>query len=196
MDEETLRVKRLFEALEKVERTSRLSIEHEITDMGTTAVEFLVAIMLDPEGENRYQAAKLLGKIAKQTRDPCLVEPMVKALGSPDFMIRQIAAQVLGILGDRRTSEVLIGALKDEKVMVQLWAVESLGRLGVPSAVGPLVELLQNTESSTLRHTIIRVLGTLGNPEVIPIILTFKDDEDSHVRARVTDAVQALRKNK
>jgi HEAT repeat protein len=196
MDEETLRVKRLFEALEKVERTSRLSIEHEITDMGTTAVEFLVAIMLDPEGENRYQAAKLLGKIAKQTRDPCLVEPMVKALGSPDFMIRQIAAQVLGILGDRRTSEVLIGALKDEKVMVQLWAVESLGKLGVPSAVGPLVELLQNTESSTLRHTIIRVLGTLGNPEVIPIILTFKDDEDSHVRARVTDAVQALRKNK
>jgi HEAT repeat protein len=196
MDEETLRVKRLFEALEKVERTSRLSIEHEITDMGTTAVEFLVAIMLDPEGENRYQAAKLLGKIAKQTRDPCLVEPMVKALGSPDFMIRQIAAQVLGILGDRRTSEVLVGALKDEKVMVQLWAVESLGKLGVPSAVGPLVELLQNTESSTLRHTIIRVLGTLGNPEVIPIILTFKDDEDSHVRARVTDAVQALRKNK
>lgn len=192
----TLQVRKLLNALPETDITTHLAIEDELLAIGPAAIAPMAAVMLDSDAKDCYKAAHVLARMAAKTPDPSLMDPMCEALHSPHFMVRQVAAQTLGMLGDRRAMALLVEALNDEKLLVQLWSVEALGKLGDPRAVAPLVEALKRTESSTVRYTIIRVLGEMGDPEVIPVILTYRDDDNHHVRARVRDAVEALSKRR
>jgi HEAT repeat protein len=58
--------------------------------------------------------------------------------------------------------------------------------------VDALLEILQLTGSPTIRHSIIKVLGTLGDKRAIPIIRTFETDDDHHVREWTTIALEQL----
>lgn len=191
-----LQAQQLLDALQEVDMTAQLAIEDELLAIGPGAIAPLVAAMLGPDDKVCYKAAHVLAKMAAETRDPSLVDPMCEALHSPQLMVRQVAAQVLGMLGDCRAVMPLIEALKDEKPLVQLWAAESLGRLGDPGIVAPLVKALKRTDAPTVRYTIIRILGGLGDPSVLPVILKYQDDENHHVRARVRDAVKELSKQR
>jgi HEAT repeat protein len=190
--DQTTRINQLIDSLPEADLTTQLEIERALLDMGEAALPLLSAAMLGHEGRKAYKAARILGKMALAAHNLALVDPLCAALGSPHFMVRQTAAQVLGVLGDRRAMTPLIKTLQDEKVQVQLWVVESLAKFDDPGVISPLVETLQQTPSPTLRYTIIRVLGTLGDPAVLPVILAFQDDADYHVRSKVRDAVHEL----
>ena len=59
---------------------------------------------------------------------------------------RPKAARVLGVVGDGRAVEPLIGALRDDNVRTRSEAAYALGELGDIRAVGPLDELLGDEE--------------------------------------------------
>jgi HEAT repeat protein len=68
-----------------------------------------------------------------------------------------------------------------------------LGRLGDRRAVDYLLAELRRTESSTLRYTLIRALGNLGDPRAVEAIMSFEFDENHHVRAHAQRALSQLR---
>ncbi len=186
----------LLEALENANVAERIEIESVLMRLGKSDPETLVSVMQFGEGKKCYVAAKILGRIVQKFNDltEVVVDAMIDALRSPNPGLRQAVAQMLGEIADKRAVIPLLEALSDDNLMVQIWIVESLGKLDDQRAVNPLVDLLLQTQSSTLRHIIVRILGLLGNPNVIPIIETFKDDDDRHVRSRVRDAITMLRR--
>ncbi len=72
------------------------------------------------------------------------VDGLTDALDSPDALIRQRAAQALGILGDPAAVDPLIGVLGDPVVGVREAAADSLVMVG-NLAVEPLIQVLEGS---------------------------------------------------
>jgi HEAT repeat protein len=90
---------------------------------------------------NVKHAAAAHGKIG----DPRAVEPLIDAL-STDMWLQFPAAIALGDIGDSRTVDLLISLLEMPGVNVP--AIQALGKLAHPSALGPLSGLLDEEEPS------------------------------------------------
>jgi len=82
----------------------------------------------------------------------------------------------------------LIEALKDEQVLVRLYASESLGNLGVASAIEPLKELLKDEDGRT-RCATAGALGKLGDKSGLDVALKELENEDIQIRM---EALRAL----
>ncbi|MEZ4622176.1 MAG: HEAT repeat domain-containing protein [Caldilineaceae bacterium] len=70
----------------------------------------------------------------------------LRALGNPDDMIREHAAQRLGELGDPIATQALITALTDPDLDVRFAAAEALGKLKSETALRPLTRTLADED--------------------------------------------------
>src|SRR5262245_46095785 len=59
-----------------------------------------------------------------------VIPALQKALGDPEFEVRQVAAFALGLIGDASARPALLNALKDSEPIVQGRAAEALGTIG------------------------------------------------------------------
>lgn len=113
---------------------------------GDRLLETLIEILRDaPRDTSEYhyargRAAGLLGGLG----DLRTVEPLIKALGDPDEMVRACSARSLGELKDRRATASLMALLRDPDEYVRLNAAEALGELGDPAAVEALKAAVQD----------------------------------------------------
>ncbi len=71
--------------------------------IGAPARDRLIFILGKGHTHRRQDAAFVLGKM----RDPAAVEPLCAALKYPDALLRRIAAQALGRIGDPRAEKAL-----------------------------------------------------------------------------------------
>ena len=71
--------------------------------IGPPARDRLIFILNEGHPHRRQDAAFVLGKM----RDPAAVEPLCAALTHPDALLRQLAAQALGRIGDPRAEKAL-----------------------------------------------------------------------------------------
>jgi HEAT repeat protein len=99
-----------------------------LIQIGTPAVEPLIAALQDSRWEVRFAAARALGRIG----DPRAVEPLIAALKEEDG--RSSAARAPGEIGDARAVEPLIFALKDEDIGVRSAAAKALDEIGIPAS--------------------------------------------------------------
>jgi len=86
-----------------------------------------------------------------------------------------MAAKSLGRLDADRAVPLLIEALSKADPNTLLELVTQLGDLNDPRAVSPLVELLQDgnstgPEAEKLRQAVLESLGAIGSPEVVPVL--------------------------
>ena len=88
----------------------------------------------------RFHAARALGKLG----DLRAVEPLIQALKTEGWVVRESAIWALGELGDLRAVEPLIEALNDENRGLRIDAARALGNLGDVRAIEPLRELLED----------------------------------------------------
>lgn len=135
----------------------------------------------------RWQAAYQLSKSIErgETRKYPNLEPQVAAIyqssKSDDPRIRRYLSVVLGRLGDRRATPVLLDGLRDRDVENRIFALLGLGELRDPAAV-PQVAAAAGDSERDIRKTAVYALGQIGDPSAIPALVKALDDEAADVR--------------
>jgi HEAT repeat protein len=181
-------MKVLMEALNSNDPRKHMAARDALLLMRREAVPVLVEAMMYRTDRMGWRAAVVLTEM----RDPETKSAFVAALDSPNPIIRQVAAQVLGKFHDTTLVPDLLGHLSDEVSTTQMWIIESLGELADSRALMPLVELLAQTSSETIQQSIIRALGRIGDAKSAPYLLPFLNAENRHVRSRAREVYEQL----
>jgi HEAT repeat protein len=135
--------------------------------------------------------------VAAVTADPDMavrvgrraVDALIAKLPDPVPLVRQRAAEALGLLKDRSAVAPLVRALLDADRCVRAQAAESLGQIRSVRALAPLTAALADPEAD-VRLKAVTALGALGDPEATAALgRRLSADPDDDVRLV---AVQAL----
>ena len=98
------------------------------------------------------------------TQSALAVKPLIEALSELDPRVRWAAAKALGALGLPSSAEGLSPLLKDRDKDVRNEAAMSMAALGDQRAVGTLILIAEESESSAARCGAVEALGKLRNP--------------------------------
>lgn len=136
----------------------------------------------------RWQAAYQLSKSLKRgeaKRYPNL-EQQVASLyvqsKNDDPRIRRYLGMVLGNLGDRRATPLLIDGLRhDAPVDNRIYALMALGELRDPTALGAIEDATRDGEKD-IRKTAYYALGEIGDPSAVPTLVAGLNDDVADVR--------------
>jgi HEAT repeat protein len=145
----------------------------------------------------RWQAAYQLSQLinaGEAKKYPNLVDDVANVYRdakNDDPRIRQYLSMVLGNLGDRRATPLLVDALKDRSAETRIYAALALGRLRDPAAVPPLLASFA-TDERDVRKAIAYALGEIGDPRAVPALVTALNDEIPDVRYNAAIALARL----
>ena len=105
----------------------RLALAREaLTLAGRPAVERMIWVHTDKQNVHRRQdVTYMLGQVRAKEAVPVLVT----ALRDPDELLRRLAADALGKIGDARTAAPLRVALRDDNAAVRKSAQRALNKL-------------------------------------------------------------------
>jgi len=150
------------------------------------AVAPLIALLRDTDRAVREAAIGALKAIG---------EPSVPVLGlclsDPQALVQEAASTVLATIADERVLAPLIDALRNRDWIVRMHAAKALGRIRHPTAVEPLIPLLQDAVKAVREETSV-ALAAIGDA-AIPSLLAALTHQEWLVRLH---AVEALGKTK
>jgi HEAT repeat protein len=135
----------------------------------------------------RWQAAYQLSKALKRgegKRVPNLEEQVAALYQSSkhdDPRIRRYLSMVLGSLGDRRATPLLVDGLKEPDVETRIYALLALADLRDPASVPRIIELTKDPEKD-VRKTALYALGSIGDPRAATALAKALNDETPDVR--------------
>lgn len=189
-DHEPVDIARLIEQLTG-EPPLRQAARTRLLELGPAAVPELIATLNAGTGREAWAAITVLSEMA----DPQALPALLDALNSPNNLISSVAVEAL-LRYHGRTAvdlvQVLLAALPAAPPMTGQSIILVLQRMGDQRAVPGLADLLRQTDSHVIRYAIIRALGELGDPSVIPLIRSYADDDNHHVREWVVVALRQL----
>ncbi|MDX1995140.1 MAG: HEAT repeat domain-containing protein [bacterium] len=145
-----------------------------LEQIGSPAVEPLIAALGNQNRFVRYRAAQVLGNI----KDERAVEPLISVLSDEHPVMRYTAASALGNIGDKRAVEPLIAALGDTEADVRRFVAEALGEIGDARAVEPLIAALRD-ENVDVRANVVRALGKIGDIRAVKPLFPLLLDIDT-----------------
>lgn len=137
--------------------------------------------------QRRWQAAYQLSKSIKRgeaAKYPQLQEQIAELYrdaADDDPRLRPYLSMVLGTLGDRRSTPVLIEGLADKESETRLYALWALGEIGDPRAL-PAISRLMTDPDPAVRKTAVFALGKLQTPAAVPVLISSLDDPSVDVR--------------
>jgi HEAT repeat protein len=140
-----------------------------------------------------YQLSQLIS-IGEAKKYPNLVYDVVRVYDeskNDDPRIRQYLSMVLGNLGDRRATPVLVDALKDRAPETRIYAALALGRLKDPAAVPPLLAVFADDERD-VRKAAAYALGEIGDRRALEPLAGALGDPIADVRYNAAIAVSRL----
>ena len=135
----------------------------------------------------RWQAAYQLSKSLKRgeaKRYPNLehdVATLYTNSKSDDPRIRRYLGMVLGQLGDRRATPLLLDGLNDRDVDNRIYALMSLGQLRDPAAI-PRIAQIVSDDDKDVRATAYYTLGEIGSASAAPVLVKGLEDQAPDVR--------------
>lgn len=156
----------------------------------------------------RVYAAWWLGRF--RVRDVRAVDILIQALQDESdrteeggYPLRRNAARALGKLGDTRAVPYLIQSLSSSDFYVREAAAQSLEMLADPTAISPLVELLncglhngqllsEQPDFAQPYDAILEALGTLEATMAVPVIQPFLDHPIERVQYSAARAMYQL----
>ncbi|MEO8392429.1 MAG: HEAT repeat domain-containing protein [Chloroflexota bacterium] len=183
-----LNYKVLLEGLNSDDPAAQIAAKEKFLEHPRMALPVLVELMLTQPGRQGWRAALLVAAM----KDASTIPSFVLALKSPNALIRQTAAQMLGELGDESIVPHLLASLSDDSLGVQMWTIEALGNLHTQQAIQPLCRLITQTDVPEIQHTIIRAFGRIGDPTVTVYLVPFLNSANHHVRSRAQDVYRQL----
>ena len=123
-----------------------------------------------------------------QSRD---IRGLIVSLGHRDFDVQWRAARALGTMGADATLP-LIHILGYPDINTRLGAIEALGAIRDPRAVGVLAALLASHETNELRWAAALALGEIGDKTGTPALLAALRDNDRYVRYGAAKALEQV----
>ena len=143
----------------------------------------LLAVLRDPNPEQRRTAAQALGKIARKEAVPALVE----ALRDPDAGVRRNAAWALGMIGEDAVGpdrSPLASLLFDPDPGVREAAAMALGLIGDTQAgLELLLERMREPGTpSDSKRLAAAALGGMEARTAVPVLTKLLADRDPRVR--------------
>jgi len=190
------------------EQAAEPPAEPAATQLGSEAIDALIAALRDPDADVRRAAIIALGRLDEPRAVPGLidalrdesadvrrhaaaaladtgdlraVEPLMATLDDASPEVRRFVAIALGELGDRRAVPGLVALLEDSSAEVRRFAAIALGTLGDLQAVEPLIAAVGDASAEVRRFAII-ALGDLGDRRAIPALTRALQDESAEVR--------------
>jgi HEAT repeat protein len=178
----------------------------------------LVRRLADRDPEVRQVAARALGR----SGDPAAAEPLlaclaggsvpprvvaqallrlgpgaepalVGALAKEDELIRAVAVEILGLSSAVSASRVVrVCLVEDQSLEVRIRAARSLGRVGLLTALGPLLDATEPDQPTPLRAVAARALGELGHPFAVPRLRALLRDPVHRVAANAGRSLALL----
>ncbi len=135
------------------------------------AVEPLIGILGEKEGETRLAAVLSLAKIADRRAVPALTA----LLADPDGDVRTATVISLGMIGDTGAVPALLAVFSDPHTPVRDAVAWALGAMKDPRAVKPLIKALSDPEWH-VRMEAEWALLEIGEPSVEPLIAALHDE--------------------
>jgi HEAT repeat protein len=174
----------LVQLLGDEDRAVREAAIQALTAIGEAAVPDLGRCLKGANLTVQESAISILATIA----DIRVLDVLLSALSSTDWIVRMHAAKGLGRIADPRCIARMMPLLQDKVKAVRVEAAEALARIG-QAAVPSLLEALQSREWLVKLHA-IEALGKMQSPDTVePLLFVLFNDPDAAVR---TDAVRAL----
>src|SRR5215213_8303508 len=121
----------------------------------------------------RWQAAYQLSQLinaGEAKKHPDLVNNVAavyRASKDDDPRVRRYLSMVLGNLGDRRATPLLIEALEGQDIETRIYAALALGRLRDPASVPALLKAFAGDERD-VRKAVAYALGEIGDARAVP----------------------------
>ena len=115
---------------------------------------------------------------------------LIRSLRHRDLDIQWEASQALVGLGSEGMDHLLAG-LSSQNKDIRLGIIETLGEIGDPHAIEPLVSLL-NDENNEIRWEAALALGEIGDPRGIDPLKAALRDTDRYVRYGAAVALEKL----
>jgi len=119
----------------------------------------LVAALGYSDEAIRYAAVEALLRYG-----PAAHEPLLQALSSPESLIRENAAELLGMLADPSAVPALLAHRQDDSITVRQAVLRALGSLGGEAAYEGLLQAL---EDPATQDTALGILGQLRHSNVM-----------------------------
>ncbi|HVL05603.1 MAG TPA: HEAT repeat domain-containing protein [Acidimicrobiales bacterium] len=182
------------------------------------AVRDLVQLLHDPDAKVRWAAAHGLGRLGHPSAVPALLNsidgklavpvdvvasavaeirecpvPLLReGLASPSVPRRALTVELLGRFQALVAADEVIDLLhSDPSVEVRARAARSLGRMGSPRAVQPLLGCVEDGPVAT-RAQAIWALGEMGALDAIPALRTTLLGSSHHLGELAADALAAM----
>ena len=181
------------------------------------AVRDLLRLLEDSDPKVRWSAARGLGRLGHPTavepllaslegthvvpvdvvadalfqiRD-CPVPLLRQGLESPSVPTRAVAVELLGRFQALSAADDVIGLLhNDPSVEVRARAARSLGRMGSPRALQPLLSCVERGPVA-MRAQAIWALGEIGAPDALPVLSGALMGPSHHISELAADALVA-----
>lgn len=153
------------------------------------AVLPLLARCADLKKKWRRAIAETLAAIGEPA-----VSPLVAGgLTDSSKRVRRCAARALGLIGSavEEAFEGLLAALDDPSPSVRLLAIDALGQIGDPRAVGALVALLDDKDDD-VREAAVDALGEIGEPALEALREAYIASDSLRLRLAVVAAAVAI----
>ncbi|WP_447984825.1 HEAT repeat domain-containing protein [Nitrospira sp. Nam74] len=174
----------LVQLLGDDDRAVREAAMQALRAIGEAAVPALGCCLEDSNLTVQESATSILATIA----DSRVLDVLVGALSSSDWIVRMHAAKGLGRIAEPRCIAPMVPLLQDKVKAVRVETAAALAGIGA-AAVPPLLEALQSKEWLVKLHA-IEALGKMRSPDTVePLLFVLFNDPDTAVR---TDAVRAL----
>jgi bilin biosynthesis protein len=154
--------RKLQEQLVDPDPAVRKSVVMDLIPFGDKAVDPLIALLMDEDGDVRVHAATALGWVGGHEA----VQPLLVALNDENQYVRRYAARALCWVVDQSAIEGLIEGLKDSDAYVRQYVARALGWSQDNRAIRPLVELLMIEQSEDVREYAFAALADLGEHNV------------------------------
>jgi HEAT repeat protein len=137
--------------------------------IGEPAVDPLIRVLRDGDGNLRWGAAIALGKI----QNPRAIEPLIRALADKYENVRAESAAALAAMGKPALGP-LLQFLKFSDGAARLEIVTALGELQDTDAIQPLIQLLENADEDE-RKAIADALDAILIPTIEPLVRKLRD---------------------
>jgi HEAT repeat protein len=150
-------VPHLIRATQDSDPAVRLKVVYALGQIGDPrAIEALIARLDDPAQDVQWTAREVLEGFGEKA-----LPNLLHALRAESIHVRELAASLLGDIGDSSAVQPLIAAAETDNWQVRFAVVEALGQIGDSRAL-PMVEGLLNDENPRLRAIATQVAKRLN----------------------------------